>query len=476
MTSDPARAGDHRLPRYHVRPRTGYVNDPNGPLYVDSRWHLYFQYTHDTPRRGAVVWGHASSADLVRWRLHRPAMSPDPSGADRDGCWSGNTVLVDGEVTAFYSGYRREHPYQSVLSATSVDGGNSFGPPRQVVADPDPSDGVVVFRDPFVWREAGVWLMVVGAGDAADRASARLYESADLQAWKYRGPFAELPRTRSDDLDSGQMWECPQFIAFGQRGCLLVAAYDVSGGIMHVLAVTGERDEFRLRDTTLSRVDDGSNFYAASALRESDVGPVIWGWATEGRSADWAAEDDWSGMLTLPRSVSLTDDGRLASAPLPGLTSLREAAAGARTGTDEGRRTFRGLPAQFEAELLFAAHRGTDLEPTRLSLRCGPEERLDVAVDWRTGRVTVDRDRASRDPRAHGGSYSFDEPQISASGTLALRWFVDGSISELFTGSGRCSTVRFYPTSPPPWDLELSGLTSDDSVEVWPLSAAVATG
>lgn len=476
MTSQPAPARDHHLPRYHVRPRTGYVNDPNGPLYVDSRWHLYFQYTHDTPRRGAVVWGHASSADLVRWRLHRPAMSPDPGGADRDGCWSGNTVLVDGAVTAFYSGYRRDHPFQSVLSATSADGGNSFGPPHQVVADPDPSEGVAVYRDPFVWREGGAWLMVVGAGDAAERASARLYESSDLKAWKFRGPFAEHPRTRADDLDSGQMWECPQVIAFGQQNCLLVAAYDVSGGIMQVLAVTGEREQFRLRDTRLSRVDVGSNFYAASALRDSEVGPVIWGWATEGRSADWAAEADWSGLLTLPRVVSLADDGRLESAPLPGLTSLREAPARALAGTDKGRSTFRALPAQFEAELLLAAHHGGEPDPTRLSLRCGHYEHLDVVVDWRTGRATVDRDHASRDPRAHGGSYAFDEPVIRASGTLALRWFVDGSVSELFTGSGRCSTVRFYPTSPPPWDLELSGLNSDDSVEVWPLSAAVDTG
>ncbi len=240
--------------------------------------------------------------------------------------------------------------------------------------------------------------------------------------------------------------------------------------------MTGERDQFRLRNITLSRVDDGSNFYAASALRDSDAGPVIWGWATEGRSADWAAEDDWSGLLTLPRVVSLTDDGRLASAPLPGLTSLREAGIRAEPATNEGRRAFRALPAQFEADVLLAAHRDADPEPTRLSLRCGPEERLDVVVDWRSGRVTVDRDHASRDPRAHGGRYAVDEPEISASGTLALRWYVDGSVSELFTGSGHCSTMRFYPTSPPPWDLELSGVSPDDSVEVWPLSAAVDTG
>ena len=134
---------DHHFPRYHVRPPAGYVNDPNGPVFIDGRWHLFFQYTHDTDRRGAVSWGHASSADLASWQLHRPAMSPDPEGPDRGGCWSGNTVLVGSELIAFYSGYLRDHPYQSVVSATSVDNGRSFGPPRQVVADPDPAERIV---------------------------------------------------------------------------------------------------------------------------------------------------------------------------------------------------------------------------------------------------------------------------------------------------------------------------------------------
>jgi len=48
---------DHHLPRYHVRPPTGYVNDPNGPVFLGNRWHLYFQHVYDTPRRAPVVWG-----------------------------------------------------------------------------------------------------------------------------------------------------------------------------------------------------------------------------------------------------------------------------------------------------------------------------------------------------------------------------------------------------------------------------------
>lgn len=427
---------EHLRPRYHVRPPTGYVNDPNGPVFLDGRWHLYFQYVYDTPRTGPVVWGHASSADLAHWQLHRPAISPDPTALDRDGCWSGNAVVADGVVHAFYSGFRRGHPYQTVVTASSVDGGRSFGPPVQAIPDPDPAEQIVEFRDPFVWQEDERWLMVVGAG-LPGRASARLYESGDLREWRYSGSLAEAERG-STEIDAGDMWECPQVVSVDGRDALLVGTYDLTGQPTNeVLAITGTRAELSKGDFRVSRFDMGRNFYAASGMRD---GAIVWGWATEGRSQDWANEDDWSGMITLPRQVAIADDGRLTSAPVDGLQTLR----GAELSTAE-------LPAQFEAQL-------TVSDNARIVLHCG-DEHFDIAVA--DGRVNVDREHASSDSRAHGGTYSFDDPDVRT-----LRWFVDGSISELFTDTGYCSTVRFYPTTPPPWRLEISGAEA----QIWALN------
>ncbi|MBM7785920.1 glycoside hydrolase family 32 protein [Tenggerimyces flavus] len=428
---------DHHFPRFHVRPPRGYVNDPNGPVYVDGRWHLYFQYVSDTPRRGAVAWGHASSADLVTWQYHRPAISPDPDGIDRDGCWSGNAVVTDDGLTAFYSGFRQGHPYQSVVAATSVDGGASFGPPVPVVADPSPEEQVKEFRDPFVWQHGEGWRMVVGSGRAGGPGTARLYASTDLTSWTYEGPFAELPRTRGADYDTGEMWECPQVLTFDGQDALLISQYSWTSG--------GTNDVFSLVGETVHRVDLGTNFYAASAMRSSPVGPLVWGWVTEGRTQEWTVEADWSGMLSLPRSVSLASDGRLASVPVEALTALR----------NQRVESLDDLPAQLEVSARVAGS-------ARLTLHCGPDERLVVEVA--DGTVTVDRDAASSDPRAHGGRFTFAEPGEE----LTLRWFLDGSVSELFTGSGRSSTVRFYPTTPPPWRLEVEG---DASVEAWTLGA-----
>lgn len=427
---------DHLRPRFHVRPPTGYVNDPNGPIFLNGRWHLYFQYVYDTPRTGPVVWGHATSTDLAHWQLHRPAISPDPTALDRDGCWSGNAVVADGVVHAFYSGSRRGHPYQTVVTASSVDGGMSFGPPVQAVPDPDPDEKIVEYRDPFVWRENGRWLMVVGAG-LPGKASARLYESADLSEWRYTGSLVEAARG-STEIDAGDMWECPQLVSVGDRDALFVGTYDLTGTPTNeVLAITGTREGLAQGDFRVSRYDMGRNFYAASGMRD---GAILWGWATEGRSQDWSNEDDWSGMITLPRRIAIADDGRVTSTPVESLQSLRS-----------GELPAAELPPQFEAEI-------TVSDNARIVLHCG-DEHFDITVV--DGTVSVDRDNASADSRAQGGTYSFDDPDVRT-----LRWFVDGSISELFTDTGYCSTVRFYPTTPPPWRLEISGAEA----RIWALN------
>ena len=458
----------HLFPRFHPRPATGFLNDPNGPLFVNGRWHLWYQYRPATAQNSPVSWGHLSSPDLVRWDHHRPAMGPQPGGPDRDGCWSGNTVLLDGEVTAFYSGHRLDNPYQSVLSATSHDGGSSFGPGRQVLADPEPAEKVLTFRDPFVWSEPDGYRMVVGSGDTDSRAAARFYRSTDGRTWTYLGHLTEMVQTQAPDWDTGGMWECPQLLSFGDRDVLLVGTWTAARGVMEVLTLSGVRVEDRMQDPVVARFDGGPNFYAASALRDSPLGPLVWGWSTEGRTAAWAVEEDWSGLITIPRLVALTADGRLASRPVPALVDLRGDELPARSSEVAGQRPgsleVAGLPAQVEVEVVLAAARPAP--STTLRLVCSPTEHLDVEVDWVDGTVAVDRSAASDDDRAHGGRYAFAD---DLDGGTTLRWLVDGSISELFTASGRTSTVRFYPLAAPPWTLHVSGLGGDDVVRVWPL-------
>ncbi len=451
----------HLFPKFHVRPHAGFVNDPNGPIVIDDEVHLYFQYRVDAGARGPVSWGHVSSPDFVRWSYHRPAMAPVPFGPDRDGCWSGNTVVGDdGIVRAFYSGLVAENPFQSVLVAESRDRGMTFGSPRLAVEDPRPEERVRIFRDPFVWRRGGEWRMVVGCGDADGRASMRTYRSRDLARWDLIEPFATMPRRSVDGIDTGAMWECPQVLTFDGSDVALVSSF-VEGRTFGDIVVVAPEPHGE-GDPAVDRYDHGGCLYAASALRESPYGPIVWGWVTEARSPQWATEGGWSGMLSLPRAVSW-EGGRLRSRPLPAMASLRLAEHVIDGGPDHA--AVRGLGAQAEIELSLApGSAGTELR-----LLFSESERVTIEVDRDRGAVTIDTTRASSDQRSSGAVRTWIEPTLAAGNAFEVRAFLDGSVIEVFTSSGTCATVRAYPVAAPPWSVETDA-RGGIGVRAWELS------
>eukprot|EP00878_Enallax_costatus_P040460 GHUV01046716.1.p1 GENE.GHUV01046716.1~~GHUV01046716.1.p1 ORF type:complete len:129 (+),score=16.11 GHUV01046716.1:468-854(+) len=93
-------------PAFHVAPRSGWINDPNGPIYCNGQYHLFYQHVPDSPEwQWGLVWGHATSKDLVHWKHLPHALVPQANTPDRDGCFSGcATTDVDGTPTILYTG------------------------------------------------------------------------------------------------------------------------------------------------------------------------------------------------------------------------------------------------------------------------------------------------------------------------------------------------------------------------------------
>jgi beta-fructofuranosidase len=431
------------------------MNDPNGPLIHDGLIHLYFQYRFTTDTESPVAWGHVTSTDFVTWTYHRPAITPHPLLGDRDGCYSGNTVVgPDGRIHAFYSGHIKEEPYQLAYVATSTDDGYTFGAPSLAVAAPTEIDRILTYRDPFVWQQGGRWLMVVGAGEADGIGSALLYSSHDLSQWERIGTFAQLARGGTE-WDTGDMWECPQVLDIDGQSLVVFGAWARTGGDMRVFSAVGGSVDSRAAPLSVHPVDSGPDFYAPSVLRDSPFGPIIWGWVREARDPDWWDADGWSGALTLPRTVRLDTDGRMLSSPVPTIDTLRDGEPFTPTS-----RSASDLGAQFE--LIAKADAG---RATTVRIGLGESESLEIHLDPSNDAVTIDRSRASLDPRAAAGTIEVNDAfGISAP---SVRAFIDGSILELFTSGGRVATVRIYPTTAPPWTVEATG--DEGAVSLWRL-------
>ena len=463
--TDSARCGAalarHR-PRYHFLPPSGWMNDPNGLIQWEGRYHLFYQYSPefgDVPpsHRTATLkhWGHAVSDDLVHWEHWPVALTPTPGGPDKDGCYSGCAVDNDGVPTLVYTGV---FP-QCACIATSTDGLVTWTnhPANPVVAAPPAGLAVPGFRDHSVWSEADGWHQVIGSGIRGVGGTALHYTSPDLIHWRYRGQLL-----MGDAELTGAMWECPDFFPLGNQHVLMVSAHP---GATAVVYCVGPYAAGTYDGVYRGRVDLGTCFYAPQSMDEDGdarAAPQIpiescgsgtpqgrrlmWGWLREGRPSAAQQAAGWSGALSLPRVLDLDAAGRLWSAPAPELTALRRR-----------RHTFASLDLNGDRSHPLPGVTGAALEivaefapsatgKVGLGVYCSPDgaEQTQVTYNFVNDRLELDCQRSSRDlttDRGVSGGPLFRD----ANAPLRLHVFLDGSVIEVFA-NGRAAATRAYPT------------------------------
>lgn len=457
---------DSHLPAVHLRPPRNWINDPNGLVFHNGHYHVFFQYNPNGTDHLDIHWGHFRSPNLVHWEPLPIALAPTPGGDDADGCFSGNAISDGGRIVAFYSANRADRWWQPVTTAESHDGGYTWTKRPQLLI-PLPPAGTTMCRDPYVWRQNHRWRMLVGASLEGGNGAAVLYESPDLENWTYHGPF------HVDDSGAAAGWECPQYATFGDRALLIVSEWSVQHGPQRVLGWVGHEEDGRFTTAAPVLLDHGPDFYAPALLRAPEGRWLLWGWTPEARTADWAHEAGWAGALTLPREITLEPDGSVHQQPAHELLGLRAKRAVSRSGQVGQQPVDLGeVDQSFD---LIASVTTNGISRTHLRLVTTPDgtEYLDLSIDPGAGQVVVDRTHASRDPRASGGVHLIPHPDASIPGaSVDLRLVVDGSIAELYLPKGQVLTARFYPTGHPPWRLQLRGsetATTSFTVEAWNL-------
>ncbi len=499
------------------------MNDPNGLIRWEGRYHLFYQYAPAfgdvaSSARAATLkhWGHAVSDDLVHWEHWPVALAPTPGGPDKDGCYSGCAVDNNGIPTLIYTGV---FP-QCTCIATSTDGLVTWTkhPANPVIAAPPAGLAVPGFRDHAVWRDdvpglhspletGGAdqpssaddgWHQVIGSGIRGVGGTVLHYTSPDLLHWSYRGPLL----TGDAELTNA-MWECPDFFPLdgltvrsapssapqgleradltGHQHVLIVSAHP---GATAVVYFVGPYAAGTYDGVYRGRVDLGTCFYAPQSMHDDKGRRLMWGWLREGRpSADQQAAG-WSGVLSLPRVLTLDAAGRLQAEPAPELAALRRR-----------RHTFASLDLNGNRSHPLPGVTGASLEMVAefapsatgmvgLGVYCSPDgaEQTLITYNFTNDRLGLDCQQSSldltTDRRSSGGPLFRDE-----NAPLRLHMFLDGSVLEVFA-NGRAAAARVYPTRPdsvgirvfgrPPSPSERSHTPADlrmTSLEAWEMSA-----
>ncbi|QFU84708.1 GH32 C-terminal domain-containing protein [Natronorubrum aibiense] len=468
-----ALADDHHRPQYHLSPPANWLNDPNGVIQWNDEYHVFYQYNPGGPYHGTIHWGHAVSDDLVTWEDRPVALTPSPDGPDRDGCWSGCAVDVDGTPLILYTGGRGDLQLPCLGTATDDDLSVWEKSDENPIIDTLPEEPPLrstehwraEFRDHSVWQaDDGTWHHLIGSGIEDGGGTALLYTSDgdELTDWEYQGPILVGNPERD-----GHMWECPELLDFGERQLLHISNYEA---VRYYLG--GYDADDGAFDVDRTGLLDHGSFYAPQSLRDDDGRWLMWGWVKPERDASAQWDAGWSGTLSLPRLVDLDAGGRLRQRPAPELTALREAHVHEETATltDE----HRSLPVTGRALEMRAEVRIDDADEFGLVVRQSPDEEEETLIRYtRESNVVVDRAASSVDSRVSDEPVSM--PVTPVDDSLSLRLFLDGSVLELFANDRHCLTTRIYPTREDSNGVSLyaaGGTVTLEALDIWQLGSA----
>ena len=483
-------------PQFHFTPEVNWMNDPNGLVYYDGEYHLFYQYNPFGNRWGHMSWGHAVSTDLVHWQ-HLPVALYEEEQDGRgnvmifSGCavvdWNNTSGFgKDGKppLVALYSGHSSDKQTQDI--AYSNDRGRTW---TKYVGNPVIDVGERDFRDPKVFwhKPTERWIMVVSL---ALQKRVSFYASTNLKDWTLLSHFGPAG---AKDVPN---WECPDLFELpieGSDKTRWVLEIDVgggsvaggSGGQYFVGSFDGTSFTNDNPADTVLWVDYGRDFYAPvsfSDIPESD-GRRIWlGWIN-----NWETHllptKPWRSAQSIPRTVGLRRfpaGVRLVQKPVKELRQLRdESRAGSVHFDDVSLTECQDLltnegqkwGATFEIDVTFQLG---DSDEFGVRIRSSENVYTTVGYDPEKQELFVNR--------RHSGVVDFHPafagihraPLAPHNGTVRLHMFVDTSVVEVFAGRGSVViTDRIFPDpSTKGFELyERGGSTLVGSLKAWKLKS-----
>ncbi len=469
----------HR-PQFHFTPPAKWMNDPNGMVFYDGEYHLFYQHYPDSTVWGPMHWGHAISTDLVHWQHLPIALYPDSLGLIFSGSavidWkntSGFGVSGTPPMVAMFTYHdmaaekRGTLTFQTQGLAYSNDRGRTW---TKYAGNPViPNTGIRDFRDTkVIWHEESQrWIMVLAAGDRI-----RIYSSYDLKTWQPASEFGVNVGAH------GGVWECPDLFPIRIEGTnetrwvllvsinpggpnggsatqYFVGSFDGSTFVLDPQFATGVGAAGK-EPTRGIWIDHGRDNYAGvtwSDIPAADGRRVFIGWMSNWDYATVVPTDAWRSAMTVPRTLSLrrTPAGlRVFSTPVSELRLLRGETVAMNEQRLGGETTLRvpagGLAAQSEIDLEFLLS-PADTSDVAIELSNAAGETYRIGFEQATRRFYSDRTAL---PKAFSGKFATGvhwAPRVVTDSVVRMHLYVDRASVELFADGGATAVSDIvFPT------------------------------
>ena len=464
QSQGPIRLQDLHRPAYHFLPAANWMNDPNGVIQWQGRYHLFYQYNPDGAYHANMHWGHAVSDDLAHWRELPIAIAPTPDSPDQGGIFSGCVVDHDGVPAAIYTGVNDDYSVQTQCLALGNEDLTQWQkhPANPIIAAVPAHLGQRRdFRDPFVWRENERWYMALSSHIAGVGGAVLLYRSVDLVDWEYLGPLYVGDRART-----GRNFECANFFRLGDKWVLIISVqWDQAP--TNTIYLVGRLENQRFIPEREGVYDAGCSYASLMHFDESGR-PLIYSWLREGRGAEQQRTAGWSGVQAIPRVLSLDSQKRLISQPVPEIEKLRRSRHRfAASDIAAGDLPLRGLALDIEAEFDV---RSADTCGIEVAVAPNGEEKTAILYERATQTLRIHRHYRQPDPELDSAPQGLAHP-LDAGETLQLRILLDGSVLELIANGRARVTSRIYPESADNQGLRILAPAALRALDIWEMAS-----
>ncbi|MFN7844903.1 MAG: glycoside hydrolase family 32 protein [Pirellula sp.] len=468
-------------PQFHFSPELNWMNDPNGLVFHNGEYHLFYQYNPAGNEWGHMSWGHAVSKDMVHWE-HLPIAIPEKDGVM---AFSGSCVVdhrnssrfgTGGKppMVAIFTGHKPGKQVQNL--AYSNDDGRTW---EFYAGNPVLDLGLADFRDPKVFwhQDTKQWIMVVSL--ATERVIA-FFGSDDLKDWK------ELSRFGPAGVRSKPNWECPDLFELpvenenGKRLWVLEADMgdgSIAGGSGGEYFV-GHFDGIRFTTIQHSQwVDYGRDFYAPISFENfpnTDNRRVWLGWFNNWQTC-LIPTQPWRGSMSVPRELSLRKVAFnseepatyvLVQKPIREFSKLHSESTSLDTrqlGWPPRRITQPGEIQEMQFELT-AEWKPARARSLGFRIHTGEDEYTEIGYDSQFLSAYVDRTKSGNVSFHPAFSGRHNAPARLIDGKISVRVLVDRSSVEVFVNDGEAViSDQIFPTNQKPW---IEAFVGDKSAEI----------
>nr|WP_157494018.1 glycoside hydrolase family 32 protein [Fulvivirga imtechensis] len=469
-------------PQFHFSPEEKWMNDPNGMVYFDGEYHLFYQYYPDSTVWGPMHWGHAISTDLVHWEHLPIALYPDSLGYIFSGSAVYDSLNTSGlgtnenpPLVAIYTYHdavlekEGSDIYQTQGIAYSTDRGRTWTKydSNPVLKNP----GIKDFRDPKVrWHESSEkWVMALAVKDHIS-----FYSSPNLLDWIKESDFGY-------NLGAHEgVWECPDLFPLNYNGdekWVLLVSINPGGpyGGSATQYFVGSFDGITFttdQDSTLW-LDHGADNYAGVTWSNVPGEEMIFlGWMSNWAYGQVVPTEKWRSAMTVPRKLSLYQQGeqiRIKSEPVEALNSLRSEA----TETPDMELTNSEYTLKKSIDL---AEINIDVVQASMgvldfTLENEAGESITWSIDPGKNKVIFDRSKAGNTSFSETFNEAHHAPLIFDPTAFNIRIFKDESSVEIFINNGEQVITELFFSKEPlnKLTIKASGEAQLKNIKIYPV-------